>query len=136
MRFRDVLALEFERRRRLNPRYSLRAFARALGVSHTTLSRNLRQGRPLAARRVVALGHRLRLPAADLEAYSVRETEEGVLAAIDRPSFRPDSRWLATIVGVSVDEINVTLHALLHRRRLAMTSSRRWTRLGEETAPP
>ena len=36
--------------------------------------------------------------------------------------FRPNSRWLATMTGVPVDEINRALHHLLYQRRLTMGS--------------
>jgi len=44
MSFPEVLASELARRRAKNRRYSLRAFARDLGLHHTSLSRILRGG--------------------------------------------------------------------------------------------
>lgn len=45
---RSVLARELERRCKKNPRYSLRAFATSLGLSHTVLSLALSGKRPLS----------------------------------------------------------------------------------------
>jgi transcriptional regulator with XRE-family HTH domain len=53
--FRTVLQTERERRRAVNPRYSLRSFARDLSVDHSTLSQILRGKRRLTGRSTGAL---------------------------------------------------------------------------------
>jgi plasmid maintenance system antidote protein VapI len=135
VRFRDFLSSELERRRALNRRYSLRAYARALGVHHATVSRLLRGTGAIPSRSVRALGQRLGLAPRDLAAFLARENQEGVLAAIARPTFRPESRWLAATIGIPVDEINIALHALISGGRLRMTSSQRWTPAQEGLQP-
>jgi len=126
MRFRDLLKSELERRRLSNRRYSLRAFARFLGVHHATLSRLLRGGGPVAPRCVRSIGGRLGLAAADVALLAGRENEAAVLAALRRPGFRADSRWLASAAGIPVNDVNIALHALLQQRRLRMLSRERW----------
>jgi transcriptional regulator with XRE-family HTH domain len=94
--FRAVLQSELDRRRAANARYSLRAFARCLAVDHSTLSQILRGKRRVTARNVRALGRKLRLTAPAIDEHCAAEHESAILAAVRRPGFRADSRWLAT----------------------------------------
>src|SRR3954447_4373844 len=113
--FRALLVAERERRRAANARYSLRSFGRDLGVDHATLSQILRGKRRLTARTVRALGRKLRPPAAQIGELCALENESAVLAAIDRPNFQADSRWIATVVGIPLDEVNVAIQRLLRK---------------------
>jgi hypothetical protein len=127
--FRTVLQAELDRRRAVNPRYSLRSFARDLTVDHSTLSQILRGRRRLTGRSVRAFGRRLRLAAPVIAELCALENESAVLSALDRPSFQADSRWVATMVGIPLDEVNVTLQRLLRKRILTMTMRARWERM-------
>lgn len=120
------MAAEFERRRRLNPRYSLRGFARVAGLHHSTLSRLLRGNRPVSVRTVDAVGLRIGFSPIDTAAFAAREDVVAVALAIDRSSFRPDSRWLASVAGISVDRVNISLQTLLRVGRLRMLSRDHW----------
>jgi len=122
--FRSVLQTELDRRRLANRRYSLRAFAAFLGVDHSTLSQLLRGKRRLTARNVRALGGKLRLSASAIAEHCACEHEAAVLGAVERAGFRPDSRWLATMAGIPVDEVNATLQRLLRKRKLRMGRER------------
>jgi uncharacterized protein (TIGR02147 family) len=42
-------------------------------------------------------------------------------------SFRTDSRWIARVLGTSVDDVNVVLQRLLRFGLLQMTEANRWT---------
>src|SRR4029079_2422444 len=92
--FRDIVSAEFARRRGHNPRYSLRGFARMLGVHHATVSRLLRTHGPVQSHTVLAIGQRLGLSSDDLLQWVAREDVAAVTKAIRRPSFQPNSRWL------------------------------------------
>ena len=129
MRFRHVLISEFHRRRSANPRYSLRSFSRHLSIDHSTLSQILRGKRRVTARTVRALGRRLRLPADAISELCALEHESALLAAVDQPDFEANSRWMSTRLGIPLDEVNVTLHRLLRKRTLAMTTRTRWQRV-------
>ncbi len=131
MTFRVLLQSELDRRRAANPRYSLRAFARALAIDHATLSQMLRGKRRLTTRKVSAIGRKLRLPDHAIAEHAALEHEDAILAAIDRPGFRADSRWLASVTGIPVDAVNTTLQRLLRKRKLTMTSRDRWRRVEE-----
>jgi len=50
--FRELLTCELAQRQAKNPSYSLRAFARSIGVNHSTLSQIIRGKRPLTKRNI------------------------------------------------------------------------------------
>lgn len=127
MDFRILLHGEFERRRARNPRYSLRAFARQLATDHSAISRILKDGRRLTPTRVRALGERLGLTVAEINAACLHEQMQLVALLVSRPGFRPDARWIAMRTGMSIDDVNVALHLLVHTHRLTMTSAFTWT---------
>lgn len=126
MRFREIVAAELERRQRRNPRYSLRGFARLLGINHATVSRLLRSTRPVPSRTIVALGPRLGLSPALIAEIVADEDAAALVHCIQRKTFRPDSRWLASAAGISIDRVNVALHLLITTRRLQMRSADQW----------
>jgi len=128
---RAVLQSEFDRRRGTNRRYSLRSFARDLAVDHSTLSQILRGRRRLTGRTVRAFGRRLRLPAPEIAELCALENESAVLAVLDRQNFQTDSRWVASMAGIPLDEVNVTLQRLLRKRMVTMTARTRWERVEE-----
>lgn len=127
MDFRALLHREFERRRARNPRYSLRAFARHLGTQHSSITRIVRERRRLTPDRVRALGMRLGLTAAEIHAACLYEQVQLVASLVARPGFRPDARWIAVRTGLSIDDVNVAIHLLVHARRLTMASATTWT---------
>ena len=124
MTFRAVLTAELDRRRTANPRYSLRSFARDLSVDHSTLSQILRGKRRITGRNVRAMGRRLRLAAPQIAELCAVENDAAVLATLDRPNFKADSRWVATMAGIPIDEVNVTLQRLLRKRIVTMKEAR------------
>jgi hypothetical protein len=125
MLLRECVGKELRLRQARNPRYSLRSFARDLGVHHATLSRLLRGARA-ETRTVVAIGTRLGLGPADLRACLSAEHVDAVSYAITRDDFHADSRWLAVVTGVQLDDVNIVLQQLLQSRRLRMTSATEW----------
>ena len=131
MRFRELLGDEYARRREANPRYSLRAFARFLGLDHSTLSQLMRGRRRLTSRAILRIGRRLGVSDAVMLACAASENDDAVLRAVGRSSFRPDSRWLAVHTGLPIDEVNVSLQRLLYCRALTMVSHTTWRREGE-----
>jgi uncharacterized protein (TIGR02147 family) len=68
--FRQHLQEELLGRCRRNPQYSLRAYARALGVNAATLSHILRGTRPLTQKSVLKLGTSLGLSPAELAKFA------------------------------------------------------------------
>jgi len=128
MRFRSRLQAALLQRQRINPAYTLRSFARALKADHSTLSRTLRERRRITARTIRRWGPRLGLNPRELDELCYLEHEASILAAIERTCFRPDSRWLAMTLNIPLDEVNIALQRLLHKRLLRMRSHNNWQR--------
>jgi plasmid maintenance system antidote protein VapI len=126
VRFRDVLTGDLDARRARNPRYSLRAYARALKLDHATLSQLLRGKRRLTTRMVRRVGAQLKLTAVEIDLHCAQENDAAVLRLIQRATFRPDSRWIAAQLGIPLDEVNVTIQRLIRLRSIALTTPRTW----------
>lgn len=127
MDIRLLLHDEFERRRARNPRYSLRAFARQLATHHSSIIRILNDRHRLTPLRVRALGTRLGLTVAEMDAACLHEQLEQVAWLVARPGFVPDTRWIAMRSGLTMDEVNVAVHLLVYSRRITMVSASHWT---------
>ena len=126
MDLRQTLTTEFAQRQRRNPRYSLHAFARDLGTDHATLSQLLRGRRVLSPRLVRQFGRKLHLSAADIADACEQHHADAILRLARLQSFRPNSRWIATRTGLSLDCVNAALARLLHQRQLVMESATLW----------
>ena len=125
--FRLFLQSELADRRTRNPQYSLRAFAQRLDVNHSTLSQWMRGRRPLTAKTIESLGRRLRLPAKHIRVFVEHRNVSGpdlaILELTKTVSFRPDSRWIANQLSISVDEVNVAVQRLLRLDLLQMSAN-------------
>lgn len=126
MELSTLLRETFAQRVARNPRLSVRAFARWLGIHHSTLARVMDRKRGLSAERIESLGQRLQLPPEDIRAVIEAEHARKVLAATRTPGFRPDSRWIATATGIDADHVNRALHLLLCTRRLRFAGPDAW----------
>ena len=161
--FRQRLQREFDTRRGVNARYSLRAFARFLGVDHATLAQILRGTRGIPQQRVRAWAERLGIgteetdvycAAAELPEAAVAERQERVrhrtaeaVSIINEPvhwqivqlcrssDFTPDTRWLAARAGVSTDRVNLALTRLLRLGLLKIHSAQQWLPVDARTEP-
>jgi len=159
--FRRQLQHELARRCAKNPKYSLRAFAKNLGVNHSTLSQLMRGRRPLTRQAVERLGARMKLSTGEIARFAsslarpvqpdgtIREASllahdtacaiaqwqhHAILELLKLPEFRPDSRWIARVLDLSVDEVNLSLQRLLRLGMLEMTSRDEWIdRSGEDS---
>jgi transcriptional regulator with XRE-family HTH domain len=74
--YRDLLRFHFDRRREANPRYSLRSFARACGISPSTLSLVLRAKMTLSPQRLRDIGRRLKLRREEVVLMALLATRE------------------------------------------------------------
>ncbi len=126
MIFSELLETEFAQRRERNPRYSVRAFARDLALDHSALSKVLRHRRPLSARMIARLGHKLRLSSNAIIAACIHEHAQAIVSLARTPEFRPHSRWIATRTGIPLDAVNIALHHLLSHGIIEMHSAARW----------
>jgi hypothetical protein len=126
MNLADRLRREFAERRRRNPHYSLRAFARDLATSHASLSQILREQRRVSLRLALRLGRRAGIAAEEISAWCATQLDELVLRAIRSGSFQPASRWIAVRTGLPLDEVNGALVRLLRRGAITMESPKNW----------
>jgi uncharacterized protein (TIGR02147 family) len=82
----------------------------------------------------VALGEVRRL-ASDTASLVADWEHYAILELVRLREFRPDSRWVARVLGLSVDEVNVALQRLLRLGLLTMDGPDCWTdRSGDTTA--
>jgi transcriptional regulator with XRE-family HTH domain len=151
-RFRQFLQEELAARCARNPRYSLRAFARYLRFDHSTLSQLLRGRRRFTARTVERIGARLSLAPAVItqfvelertppESWAARELRQlsrdaslclaewhhpAILELTWLASFRPDVRWIARVLDVPVDDVNIAITRLARLGLLDMQSRTSW----------
>ncbi len=127
MDLRPLIEADFERRRVRNARYSLRAYARAMGMHHSTLSQLISGQRRLTAKNVRHLGARLGLSAEVVSAACLAEQADSLLRLLSRGDARFDTRWLSMRLGISIDDVNCALQQLLYERRLTIPALNVWT---------
>jgi transcriptional regulator with XRE-family HTH domain len=147
-----LLEAGYASRRARNPKYSLRSYARYLGIDHSTLSQILRGKRALTDAMMARLGARLGLSDELIGHYMMRKGRGGVSAAditsaqlsIDTfevigdwchfalleltrvEGFKPDSRWIARALGISVNAVNMAIVRLVRLGLLVMSSHEMW----------
>jgi hypothetical protein len=152
--FRHRLREELARRRGVNRRYSVRAFAEFLGADHSTLSQILRNRRPVPAACLREWAARLRLGTEETELYQAaiegedfaaferrrhhmswmaeaaallsRPAHWQLLQLLRAPDWRPDMRWAAARLGTDVDELNDVLARLLRLGLLEAGADGSW----------
>ena len=149
--FRLRLQSELAVRCATNKQYSLRSFAQHLGVDHSTLSQFLRGKRKLTEAAIQKLGSALKLDPGEMESFqahqrrwpvadaSVHEATRLTRDAVEMiadwyhyaileltrlESFQADSSWVARVLGISTDEVNIALVRLCHLGLLAMEGDR------------
>lgn len=151
--FRLTLQGELARRCAENPQYSLRAFAKFLGIDHSTLSQMLRGKRPFTEKSIRKFGVRLGQSEPDMERWILAERQQlldepaqqqaqqltndvatlmtdinlyAILELTRIQGFQPDSRWIARMLGITVDEVNIALQCLIRLGLLEMVSTTQW----------
>jgi uncharacterized protein (TIGR02147 family) len=154
----DIPSILRERLRsaaRRNPRFSLRSFAKQLGIDHSTLSQVLRRKRRLSPRDLQAVGQRLGLSKEAIEAYAQNAQGKSqrkkpadniasihldldtfqllsvwvhyaILELLQVQSFKTDSRWIASTLGIALEDVNIALQRLLRLGLLEMSARNRW----------
>ncbi|MBY0472244.1 TIGR02147 family protein [bacterium] len=157
--FRRLLQNELVRRTKENPSYSLRAFARMLGIQSGFLSKILLGQRRVTPSTVRRLGGKLGLGLKDLEHYEQNcklKPDKNVsqdfrqiaydhfqvisdwyhfaileLASID--GFEPNSRWIAKTLGLSVAESQAAIERLVRIGYIGIEASGQWKVLEAHT---
>lgn len=126
MTFGTFLGQELTRRQAQNARYSLRAFARFLGSSHSTLSRVLTQRQRPDAASMGRWGKRLGLSMDQIRRFEVQDRISALCVLSQTETFRADARWIAMRLNLSIDDVQLTLHEALRQHRLTLLSPRTW----------
>ena len=132
LEFRLKLRDEFSRRLRANERYSIRAFAQAIGVDSSTLSQMMSGTRPVSLKKMKEISNKLGLTIStgkevkvgefstlDLDNFSVI-SDWHHFAILDLPllkTFKSDEKWIARKLGLTVHE---TVAAVERLKRLGM----------------
>lgn len=153
--FKAYLQSQLARRCSTNSQYSLRSFAMQLEIDHSTLSQLLRGKRRLTERMIRRLSVRLPLSRAEIDAFvgferlqepaqpsGIGETQRllrdtlslisnphhlNILELVHLEEFRPDARWIARLLDITTDEVNIALSRLLRLGLLEMSTPTRWT---------
>lgn len=147
--FRIFLQNEFVSRCRLNPQFSLRAFAKFLNVDQSLLSKVLRGHRPPSKALIEKICYRIGLSPSEILAFtSGGEDSKSGYDVLSEDSFailsdwyhfallellktkgcKSDSAWLAERLGISAIEVNTALERL---ERMGFLEKRRnrWSHL-------
>jgi plasmid maintenance system antidote protein VapI len=151
-RVRRVLQEELALRCARNPRYSLRAFARYLGLDHSTLSQLLRGRRRFTTAMIERVGKRLaltpqmitqlvELERTPTEPWVSRELKQlsrdaaltlaewhhhAILELTHLATFKADVRWISRVLDVSVDQVTMAITRLARLGLLDMRSPTTW----------
>ena len=146
--FRLLLQQEFVSRCRKNPAYSLRAYARALGIDASPLSGILRGKRPISAKMRQRLGASLGLSLEEimqtridhkraqqqeyqqltLDSYSIISDwyHYAILEMIRIKEFKPSIRSVAKALNISPTETQIAIERLKRVGLLEITDQGKW----------
>lgn len=150
--FRDYMLRELAARCKRNPKYSLRAFAKALEMDPSTLAKLLNGKRPLGRRAITGIGTKLGLRPLELDQFvspsRTAARPEGdddykriaedafeiiadwyhyaILEIMTVEDFRPDPKWIARSLGLSLAETRSALSRLMRAGILEVTADGEW----------
>jgi uncharacterized protein (TIGR02147 family) len=139
---RDFLQHELVKRCKSNPKYSLRAFARQLGMEPSFLSKVLRKQRNISSKRVAQLGQRLGMKPNEmaevqknsdvLSSFSPVDADQfqmiadwyhfAILELSLVKNFKPSIRWIAACLGISHAEAQSAVERLQRLGKIAIDS--------------
>jgi uncharacterized protein (TIGR02147 family) len=132
MDFRRVLQTELLKRCDTNSRYSLRAFAQSLGISHATLSHIIAGRRKLSPNMIERLGLKLGLELQEIQSVKTNPAaptpygeltidtfvaisewhHDAILELIHTKHFRSEPKWIAQKLGINVHQVNTAVERL------------------------
>lgn len=130
--FRTFLEQELSRRNSANPNYSLRAFARDLGVDSSFLSKLLNGKRSMTARTIMSLAPRLSLPESEVQnfiqkangrrrRYSVGGQDVQVYQEIEDHKYLQNLEWFHLAILEMVNLKTFQANATWIAERLSIT---------------
>ena len=158
---RQLLQSELARRCDKNPGYSQRAFARALGISHTVLSLVLSGKRPLSKGAIIKVADALALDPTERErlvssrrkavvALPIAPGPEdtrwlsldsfavisdwyhlAILSLLELPRAKFEARWIAARLGISQVQAKLAVERLKRLGLVERTGQGRWKQAGK-----
>ncbi len=157
--FKFFLQQELVERCRKNPRYSLRAFAKALGVGAAALSDMLNGKRSITGKSIEKIGLALGLSLKEIDRFkSVESLNEewprspairfqqitldtfalisdwyhyAILELLKVDGFQPSAAWIAKALGITKTEVNVALERLERLHLLERHADGHWEDVSE-----
>lgn len=155
--FRIFLQSELFRRCRRNPRYSVRAFARALGTDSSNLVKIMKGKRPASVQSIQSLGKRMGLTSGELKTFiefhsKERESENdfvyrltldafeiasdiqhySILFLMDTDDFKSDPAWIARRLGIKPSEVVAALERLERAHFIRQNENGVWSKTIEK----
>jgi transcriptional regulator with XRE-family HTH domain len=144
--FRKFLQAELVRRCEKNPRYSMRAFAMSLNIHFATLSSIMSGKRALTPKTIQKLCDALNLNPREsqrflsdvkgprsytelsLDVFSVISDwyHDAILELTHIKRFKPDRKWIARTLGITVAEVNIAVERLIHLDLLEISPNGKW----------
>lgn len=137
---REMIRNELSERMRRNPRYSLRAFARATGVSHTVLSLVLSGKRTLSRKAATKLSGHLELAprtgefrTLTLDTFAVISDwfHFAILSALELPGARWDAAWLSRSLRIGKLQARLAMERLARLGLVERGPGGRWRQSGK-----
>jgi len=148
--FRLYLQNELIERCKKNKGYSLRSFARFLGLDPSTLSQILRRKRNLTRKSKLVLGHRLGLGPEEMTQFlgvseslgeKIGQAQEltldtfrviadwyhyAIFELVTISNFQPDAKWIAKTLAISINEAHAAIERLLRLELIEIGRNGKW----------
>jgi len=145
--FQESIMEEYARRIKKNRKYSLRAFAKYLGLNHSSLSRIIRGKQKPTLRLVEQVSKKLTADPKTLSKWkkdiSKELTSKGLTQDLEwlcmvithllkQSDFSPNTFWIAGKLGIPFNEVNIALSWMCSQGELQM-DGKHWRWLPQDT---
>ncbi len=138
--FRRILQQTLMDRVKKNPHYSIRAFAKALGIESSSLSQMINGQRPITQKMRLRLSDKLGLPPethtaayenfvpVDVEVFKIISDwyHYAILELTHLDHFKPQVKWVAKVLGLSINEVHDAVRRLRKLDMLGITADGQW----------
>jgi DNA-binding MarR family transcriptional regulator len=148
LKIRNLIKNELSRRFQKNPSYSVRSFAKSVGVDQSLLSKLLKGERDLSFPMALKLGQSIGLTIAELQTILTQQVKDGansynplnedqfmiisgwqhfaILELMQTKDFKPQPSWIAKRLGLSANDVNFAVERLESCGFIKKVSSSRW----------
>jgi plasmid maintenance system antidote protein VapI/predicted transcriptional regulator len=149
--FRGLLQEELVSRCRKNGNYSLRSFAKSLGIEPSALSQIINNKRPVTAKMKLRLGTALGLSMDEIDRVPLNENESpqkafkkyqqqeldsfalisdwyhyAIMELISVEGFKSEAAWVAQRLGITKSEANIAVERLIRLGLIKVAKNGRW----------